>query len=850
VDVNGTRFHLIKAQRDWEACRVELADGELVYLRDDSQLKPLEYSESLGSLSLSSQLPLFTSSRGHRPLSVSERRGAAVDAFGNWYWISNDRRSIFWLPFGARRSRVYWHQGNPAGCPRDQFVPVHDEQPVIAELAGLAVTEHHYLVVGNVTQSGVFLFDLHAVGEPKLLLFPAVSAFEPFDFAAAPGGGVWLLDHTHKRYWGLDRTFRVVSDAAHMELVTPEKRFEFHPVDEPSLILPKREFPKGFDIDANDPVSIEALPDGSILILDRLDPTSPDPVSRLLRYRFGSQQSPALRLTDEIEVVTDGGEKVSRRLDVVAHDLAFASNKLYAVESEGNQTIAFELEPQNWPAQLRMSKEFLPMYYFGSRALVSFQSNVFYDVVGGDTTNDARVSWVQLQVVEQPQFDREGLLYTPLLDGRDRDCVWHRVFIDGCIPPETSVQVWTRAHNDPDLLESVAFRREPNIYLRGAGAELPFYNPFSDKEVVPERTGTWEVLFQQALGRYLQLKLVVSGNGRTTPHLRALRIYFPRFSYPKNYLPDVYLDDPESGSFLERMLANQEGFFTDIEGKINDVSMLFDARSATPETLDWLASWLGMMLDPLWAQIQRQRGADECIDARGEKIADRRRLLIRFTRKLYERRGTTSGILFALHLLLDPRLELTLKRLKTIAVNRDTNRSLREQLRAVGLPIPVSSWTDQQFEDLLYDYLLAPRRVAKVRLVERYRTRGGRGLVAGDPTRTGSDESTTAPDAFAHNFSVLVPEGLSAEEAAMVERITNLEKPAHSAFDVRRFWDFFRVGETRLGIDTVLGEDSRFQKMVVGRSYLAEGYLYPPHPMDVAARVIADRDRVGHTPPL
>jgi len=97
---------------------------------------------------------------------------------------------------------------------------------------------------------------------------------------------------------------------------------------------------------------------------------------------------------------------------------------------------------------------------------------------------------------------------------------------------------------------------------------------------------------------------------------------------------------------------------------------------------------------------------------------------------------------------------------------------------------------------------------------------------------------------------VLVPEGLSAEEAAMVERITQLEKPAHAAFDVRRFWDFFRVGETRLGIDTLLGEESRFQKMVVGRSYLAEGYLHPSHPMDVAERVVADRDRVGQFSPL
>jgi hypothetical protein len=84
----------------------------------------------------------------------------------------------------------------------------------------------------------------------------------------------------------------------------------------------------------------------------------------------------------------------------------------------------------------------------------------------------------------------------------------------------------------------------------------------------------------------------------------------------------------------------------------------------------------------------------------------------------------------------------------------------------------------------------------------------------------------------------------------MVERITKLEKPAHTAFDVRRFWDFFRIGETRLGIDTILGEDSRFQTMVMGRSYLAEGYLYPSHPMDVTERVIADRDRVGQLPPL
>lgn len=857
MDVNGTRFHLIKGKRDWETCRVELESGRLVYLRE--QQGPLRFQDSRaksesGRLSLSSQLPLFTATRAHRALDISERRGAGVDGFGNWYWISDDRRRIFCLPFGARRPLVYWDQETRTRCAAgDVFVPRIEEHPQRAELAGLAVTEHHYLVAGNVTQSGLFVFDLHAGGEPRLLLFPEQVDFEPFDLAPAPGGGVWILDRSNRTYWGLDRQFRVVSDAGHLKQITPERVFQFHPHDEPSLIVPKREFPNGFTIAANDPVSIESLPDGSVLILDRLDPVSlsdPNgPASKILRYRFAAQQSSPLRLTDQIDVIVEGSGQARRRLNVVAYDIAFADGQLYAVESEGNQAFSFKLDPQSWPTQLRISTDFLPMYYFGSRALVSSGTIVYYDVVGGDTKNGARVTWIKLNVVEQPQYDREGALHTPLLDGRERDCVWHRVFIDACIPLETSVQVWTRAHNDLDLIQDVPFVREPNLYLRGAGAELPFFNPFAEKEVLPDRTGTWEVLFQQAHARYLELRLVIAGNGRVSPHLHAVRVYFPRFSYPKNYMPDVYLQDTESASFLERMLANPEGFFSEIEGKINDISMLFDARSAPPDTLDWLASWLGLMLDPIWAQIQQQRRVNGHAH-RENSDDDRRRLLIRFARRLYERRGTPSGILLALHLLLDPCLEETLERLKRIAVNQDLNGSLREQLEKLGLRRPTPAWTEAQFEDLLYQYLLAPSRLSRVRLVERYHTRGGRAVVAGDPTRAGRSDSTTAPDAFAHDFAVLVPEGLSAEEAAMVERLTKLEKPAHVAFDVRRFWDFFRVGETRLGIDTVLGEDSRFQKIVMGRSYLAEGYLYPPHPMDVAERVIADRDRVGQLPAL
>jgi hypothetical protein len=86
------------------------------------------------------------------------------------------------------------------------------------------------------------------------------------------------------------------------------------------------------------------------------------------------------------------------------------------------------------------------------------------------------------------------------------------------------------------------------------------------------------------------------------------------------------------------------------------------------------------------------------------------------------------------------------------------------------------------------------------------------------------------------------------EEAAMVERIVRLERPAHTRFDVRRYYDYFRVGEARLGTDSVLGEESRFVAMVLDRDYLARGYLAPAPPMDTRERLIADRDHAGLQP--
>lgn len=88
----------------------------------------------------------------------------------------------------------------------------------------------------------------------------------------------------------------------------------------------------------------------------------------------------------------------------------------------------------------------------------------------------------------------------------------------------------------------------------------------------------------------------------------------------------------------------------------------------------------------------------------------------------------------------------------------------------------------------------------------------------------------------AHRFSVLLPMSevepdphLLDERLGLARRIVDLEKPAHTVFDVRFFWAFNRIGEARLGLDTQLGAGSRASELiptaVVGRAYIGASFV-------------------------
>jgi hypothetical protein len=91
----------------------------------------------------------------------------------------------------------------------------------------------------------------------------------------------------------------------------------------------------------------------------------------------------------------------------------------------------------------------------------------------------------------------------------------------------------------------------------------------------------------------------------------------------------------------------------------------------------------------------------------------------------------------------------------------------------------------------------------------------------------------------AHRFSVLLPvTGVTEDPSDLDERmrrarrIVEIEKPAHTVFDVRLYWALNRVGEARLGIDTLLNAGSRAPELipdaVLGRAYIGASFVGGP----------------------
>lgn len=933
-----TLFHMLLGERDWGRCRMKSASSaiplEVLWDPDagPQPVDPPDWDEELGVVTLPRIRELIPVTAGEDPLLFAGRRGAAADANGNIYWIGEDRRQLIVRSAGSGKAGPFWPDSRGACPPGDVFRPAAPPAPVDRIYTALAVTDEGWLVAafedpgddpeGEPRSTGLEQFDLIGGGAPTERLWPADRRIRTRDLAASCCGGLWLLDDSQQLF-ELDRTLGVVG----MEATDPASDL-FQPVDGSARSHAPPRRPQGRDLLAIDPaidaISVETLPGGAVGLLSR-----------------GTSDG-------WLFVLPPGGGPPPAPFPIgfLPHDMALGSVtlrggagaiRLAVTGGSGNQALAFRLEGEGADLRLYPTSEVFPMRRHGGRSLVSVRGALHYD-------SGERPAWVAL--VERPmqRFAAAVTFLTPIFDGRTPQTVWDRLRLDGCVPPGTAV---TFEACSADISEPGAELRgewvaQPRPILNPTGSEFAGYGPRAIPATNPAHgAGSWETLLQRMRGRYLQLRITLSGDCRSSPHLRALRAWYPRRSLPERYLPAVYRSEPEPADFLERWLANMEGTVAVIERRIADAQALFDPRTAPAETLDWLADWFDVALDPAW---------DEA----------RRRLFIHWAVRFFAIRGTIRGVETALALAFDRCVDEKLftgdqaqrsgirivesfltRRLSSLAVGQGSarfwtpaegNAGLADRLaRAKGEtkagpderanPIPLfppeggdsAAWAaamasalgfvpeagggerqrwrqfqalrgrtapeadlprrevgGQHPEDWAAFTALAsrPRTIWQDFLRGRYRTIKALNLAHdsnwGDfpqvplddhlpATAAGQEDWRTfemrilPTDSSAHRFTVLLPvmsvvtdSAALAGQEALARRIVEMEKPAHTVFDIRFFFAMNRIGEARLGLDTTIGQGSRAPELlppaILGSAYLGESFIGPDGPPDSDGR--------------
>ncbi len=319
-----------------------------------------------------------------------------------------------------------------------------------------------------------------------------------------------------------------------------------------------------------------------------------------------------------------------------------------------------------------------------------------------------------------------GSYVTTLIDSGISRCRWHRVRVEADVPTGTAVAV--------------------QIVVSEDGR----YDETDWQASVP---GATDFLVDQPPGRFLRLRLRLSGDGGATPVVRRIRLDFPRAT-SADLLPPAFRQDPAADDFTERFLSLFDSSLADLDRVIERYPALLDPAGVPDRVLPWLAGLLGLSFEVGW-------------DAK-----TRRELLARAP-ELYRRRGTPWA--------------------------------LQEAVRIVFGVTPV-------IDELAQDRRWAQLRetvggtgpgLGAVRLFSRSSSRfriGGSELGAAPLRAFGSPDSDPLT-AHAHRFRVLLPAG-AADESAL-RRLVERQAPAHTVGSVRTGGAGFVVGSrSTVGVDT------------------------------------------------
>lgn len=212
------------------------------------------------------------------------------------------------------------------------------------------------------------------------------------------------------------------------------------------------------------------------------------------------------------------------------------------------------------------------------------------------------------------RYEKSGTAIVGPLDSLIDECTWHRVVLQGALPDGCTIALDTHTAQVPLSAAEVTALPEQ------AWATRLTCTGFDG--------GQWDPLVRSLGGRYLWIRLRLTGTGSSTPRLDQALIEFPRISL-RRYLPAVYGAEATSADFTDRLLAIFDRSLRDSEAAIDDLPALLDPH-ATPH-LDWLASWIGLRPDHrLPESLQRDivANAGHILDLRGTVAGLHKLLLI------------------------------------------------------------------------------------------------------------------------------------------------------------------------------------------------------------------------------
>jgi len=323
-----------------------------------------------------------------------------------------------------------------------------------------------------------------------------------------------------------------------------------------------------------------------------------------------------------------------------------------------------------------------------------------------------------------------GALMAGPLDSGDPRTVWHRVRLDADVPAGTAVGIEVATLDQRD--------RAVDRWQ-------------------PAPAGSLDFLVQAPPGRYLALRLTLTGNGRLTPRIRQARVDFPRVT-SADLLPAVYREEPTASDFTERFATLFDAELGVIDDLVERFPATLDSGATRDAYLPWLGSLIGLTLNRSWTPAQQ-------------------RTLIREAPRLFARRGTPWSLA------------------RVLEIASGASPAIVEE----GSPFAALGGCDGPGP--------RPARLGTVRLFGRNlrrfrldRSRAGRAAL-----RSYGNPDTDPLQETAYRFSVMFPPG-AARSAPDRDRLAGLVealKPAHTVATLR-----FGGGGMVLGPFSVAGIDT------------------------------------------